>query len=324
MPIGGLTFQSYNSTDLPRDKWRGLSSHSLLNSPEWLDLWEVTGATARYFIFDSAESESFGLSCLRYGSAFWSRAQSQIDGLPGGVVFAGPETGKRLVDNHWRDQALEALRSVGAVRATLVDYHGLLNSDKLPGPWTCEQAQTQRLQLSGEFPELDNGARRHLSAGQKRGAVALQIASTAEVDDCHRIMTAVFNGFGKRPRYSPRFFEELYQLSVRDKRVNWLVCKLEETIIGFHVSLAEGSELISWLPYIDRGYQEYRPAYLLMEASIKFALDQNLSAINLGGSPPEAEGLRRFKERFGAKPYQYQIYSASSPIGNFLGGARRK
>ena len=79
------------------------------------------------------------------------------------------------------------------------------------------------------------------------------------------------------------------------------------------IALIEGREALSWQPFIDRNYGQYKPAYLMLARLIEDARKLKLGSINLGGSPTGASGLIWFKERFGAKTYRYPVFVSQAP-----------
>ena len=220
--------------------------------------------------------------------------------------------------------ALQALLQQGGVKHVWVDYDNTIDRKLIGESWTASAATTQVVERDVICKrELDSGAGRHIRSGKERGAVVAALANAEDAARCYAIVCDTERRRGNRPRYPESLYRKLAELSMKDSRVIWLLCRVDYDIIGFHICLQIGDELLSWQPYIDYSRRECKPAYLLMDEVFTIARSRNSLRINLGGSPASATGLKEFKRRFGAVEREYNIYTHLSLMGKAFSWALR-
>ncbi len=306
-------FRSFTCETLPRDRWEKLAKHSLYNQLDWLSLWETIGARPMFFLSSSKYSDqpAQAFSCLRFGSGLWSRAQSSIDGLA--ARFLSDSSDQPQMGDDIRNEILGALKQSGRASATWVDYRQSMNPENLPGGWRVEWIETHRLDVSAEVLIFSGSAGRHIKSGRERGAVVTEIKEASQVERCYELMQHAYRKFGRSRMYPREFYRRLFDYLRMEHRALWYICQVDGNIIGSLIALIEGSEALSWQPFIDRNYTEYKPAYLMLARLVEDARKLKLDTINLGGSPPGASGLIGFKERFGAGIYRYPMFVSQAP-----------
>lgn len=292
-------WRHYQLENLPVESWRALAGRSLLQSLDWLKLWYALNYQPEFFL--SEPGDSCGFAVMRTGSGPFTRRQAMIDGLPGGLLLEKAKADDRDI----RCAALEALAAVGVARTVVVDYHNAFSNANLPAGWRSAATSTQRIDLRSAA-EFSSEAGRHIRSARERGAVVRPIQSSAEVNRFFELQQQTHQRYGRTRAYPLSLYKGIYDLSRTDDRIVWLVCEVEGDTIGSHLALIENDEMISWAPVMDHDHRDKKPAYALLNHLIAVARERGLSYLNLGGSPAEAEGLRRFKARFGATDYHYQ------------------
>ncbi len=93
----------------------------------------------------------------------------------------------------------------------------------------------------------------------------------------------------------------------------WIIAiEIDGAMAASQINLIWGDTLFNWQVVSDLGFRQVKPTYLLHDAMIAYAQNQKLRKINLGASPPEAEGLIEYKERWGGTEIGYDIMTSSS------------
>ncbi|MCH9031580.1 MAG: GNAT family N-acetyltransferase [candidate division Zixibacteria bacterium] len=315
-------FQIYSKENLPLELWEELAGESLLYSTGWLNLWRTLGGEPVYFISDQSAGDYplCGFAGIRFGDGAISRIQVQANGLPG-RLFPDYEAKKANADII--EESLACLARSSGLYAIWVDYDNVIkighdNDNALSEHWRRSEQVCHRILLADESNQFDSKTRRHIRSGIERGATVRPIATADEAQICFELQTETYKRRGARVIYNKKFYHELFELSQKDQRIIWLVCETDGKLIGSSVTLVEREEALNWQPYIDWESRRYKQSYLLMEESIREARKRNLKIFNLGATPAGAEGLRIFKEGFGASSYAYSIYRYDLALGRIL------
>ncbi|HSG99477.1 MAG TPA: GNAT family N-acetyltransferase, partial [candidate division Zixibacteria bacterium] len=272
----------YSSQSLPVDRWRAVAGAHLTLAPEFLEIWRATGATPLYFLTDpAADTPQCGFTALRFGARPFGRTQALVDGLP--AALAGQGAAESSASRAF-SAALDALARASGLRATWVDYDLLSQRFAPPPSWKQQIVTTQVIQEPAERLRFNKRVERHIASAKERGAFVRPIGDRTEVSACVALMRQTFKRHGRARAYPAAFYDRLYNLARQDSRVIWLVCLIDNTIIGSHIALRIDNEILSWQPYVDRERREYKPAYLLYDALIRHAGADGADAVNLGGS----------------------------------------
>lgn len=309
----------------------GRDACSLFGAPRWLALWKQLGATPLYFHFSDTSSNaksSTGVwfSASRFGSAYLSRIQAHLDGLPG--LLLTPEsrasaTQERSVSNDLRDMALDALRRNAGLYAHWVDYYHQFSSEELPDGWCAQEIVTQRITLGereGAMRDsVKRSVKRHIASGKRSGAMVRIAATEHDALATYNLAEKTHERHGRARGYPIEMYYDLLRLSQEDDRIIWYVCEHDGRIIGAHIALHECDTALSWAPYMDRAFAELKPAYVLMDAVISAARERGAVYVNLGATPAGAPGVERFKAGFGAEPYRYNVFIYRSLLAKALG-----
>jgi lipid II:glycine glycyltransferase (peptidoglycan interpeptide bridge formation enzyme) len=77
--------------------------------------------------------------------------------------------------------------------------------------------------------------------------------------------------------------------------------------------LVKGGHVFNWLTVSKAEFLDHRPVELIDASVIEWAVKNGNSVYNFGASPPDAVGLIKFKEKWGAKKHSYKTYTISYP-----------
>ncbi len=318
-----ITFQNIPLQSLTEGQAAELSQKTLFGSPKWLQLWEPLGGVP--MLFQSKSETKIAFSALRFGSSMLSRTQAQIDGLP---ALALTSENTQSIDNQIRDDIFQALSSVTGLYAHWVDYYQSFTTSNIPSGWTVKQIETQRISISAGFPELPESVRRHIASGKRNGALLRRAQSPDDARATYELAKQTHARYGRTRTYPLEIYERLLKMSQSDERIIWYLCESQGSIIGAHIALHDNDNndndnkndtIISWAPYMDRSAKELKPAYVLLDKIISISCERGASFVNLGATPAGATGVERFKSRFGAESYKYNVFIYRSFLARVLG-----
>jgi lipid II:glycine glycyltransferase (peptidoglycan interpeptide bridge formation enzyme) len=122
-------------------------------------------------------------------------------------------------------------------------------------------------------------------------------------------------GYKETP-YEWKFFEALMKYGSPNVKL-WLAEKNGD-VIGGLMAIESNKSLFTLLMASPLKYQKYFSNHLLYRSIIEWACDHGIEYINFGSSEGY-EGVRKFKESFGASKIELTKYWVSSRIFNYLG-----
>ncbi|MDD4051937.1 MAG: GNAT family N-acetyltransferase [candidate division Zixibacteria bacterium] len=174
------------------------------------------------------------------------------------------------------------------------------------------------LQDGVEFMPSDKGTAGDIRAGEKRGGRIVTIDS-GRLNDFFRLYRLTEKRHGRtRLRYSREFFKAILDHLGRIDRLYWTGFEAEGTLIGSQINFVYGDTLFYWQAVSDYDKRWYKPNQALLYDAILHAGEKGLRQVNLGGSPQDAVGLRKFKEQWGGQPMAYDMYSYRSRLHRLI------
>jgi hypothetical protein len=123
---------------------------------------------------------------------------------------------------------------------------------------------------------------------------------------------------GERPRYPRAFFRDLAALGRRDSRVRWMWCEHEGRGVCSHIYFLDRGVLQCWQSYWDKRFASLKANQYTRYCVCRKAAADGVRRLNLGEVPAGAHGLRRYKERWGARPVGYDSHDRRQHIGKVL------
>ncbi|MCX6825675.1 MAG: GNAT family N-acetyltransferase, partial [candidate division Zixibacteria bacterium] len=179
-------------------------------------------------------------------------------------------------------------------------------------------ASTHILRLQGDSYEIPNRRmKKYIRHAQKTDIKIAPLDDEKYLDGFYRLVLLTARRHKTKPRYSKKFFQRLYRISREDSRVIWPMVVYENSIVASHIYFVERSQILDWQSCCDQD-NRLRPNYLLYDYIIKLAISRGIKELNLGGTPPEADSLMEFKERWGGMKIAYPYYTYLSNIGKLI------
>jgi CelD/BcsL family acetyltransferase involved in cellulose biosynthesis len=313
------------SFTLDREKWQSLvessGTSSFYQTYHWSVLWEASldCCTTLYCVRQNNSEYLMGLPLIRIRKKKLDSYFSMPMGSYGGLIYRQKD--ESLAQGFIRD-IFESIGSCRNLRFQVVDYSG--QSAFL------ERLGLLKTQATTQVVDLDSVNRRELldkrgfQQAAKKGLVARKIASRPEVEICYQLYRETCKRHQIGPKYPPLFYANIFDLGKDSDWLFWWLAELDGEILAYQINFAFKDRLLLW----DAGSRpeslSLRPNDLLMGQSLKGCQENQIMYYNLGGTPPGAEGLRRFKEIWGGRTREYQIYEKSYLLGKFANLWRKR
>lgn len=241
-----------------------------------------------------------------------------VDALPLGT-YGGPIFLPGIAEPVRRD-FIASLQThcadLGAARLAIVDFDHALDSWNAPG-FKRQQAMTHLVTLpaEGEFLAPDKKVAQHVRSGQKFSGCIIEIQTAEQVGLFYDIYSATERRHGRsQPIIKRRFFDCLLDRFGGSRHLYWVAAEIDGAMAASQINLVWEDTLFNWQVVSDLKFRQSKPTYLLHDAMISYAQEHGLRKINLGASPPEAEGLIDYKERWGGVRVEYEMLTASSML----------
>lgn len=240
-------------------------------------------------------TENFAIPLFIRGVGLFRRVYS----LPYDT-YGGPLVLKKV------DLEIDALYSP-FIYTRVVDFHGMLSAKR----FRRIRVTTHLLYITGGHGTVregySNSLRKALRQANSRGIKIYTMSEQSELRPFYQLYLATSKRVGIKPKpYS--LFRAIYDYMVPKGYAQFYIARYELEAVAGMVILKNRKMAIAW----QEGYREdtlnLRPINALLDKAIRDATLQRIRVFNLGPSPPSRPGIVKFKESFGAKPYDYQIY----------------
>jgi len=306
-----MPLKIYSTDNIDREKWAKLTNNSFYSSPEFVSLWTAMDGRGIFIVDEDEELYQAGIAGIIYGRRFLRRFQSMPDGFKGGFHFLTELND--IVKSEFVQQVIDWFRSASIIRA---DIHA---PDFKPDSkfFVNRTTETHIIDLKNwEDESINKNAQKVIRIGKKRGAEINRFENRKDIERFYELVVKSEKKHGGEPRYSKSFFEKLFDFAIDDKRILWLEGRKDDQLIASQINFIENNDLFLWQYYADHQFQSLKPGYLLNDYCINWAIENKMKSVNLGWTPPLAEGLSDYKKKWGAhkEPFHYYTF-----YGGFLG-----
>lgn len=311
--------------ELDRGEWESLLGESpgasIYHTAEWAGLWPAAFPFFRAYFAVASQAGRYlaGLPAVVRGRFPLARLYSMPMGTYGGLLARQGLAGRS-------EDFYAGLRgTLGVLRPCLsevVDFEGrhafLARQGCVP-----RQAKTHLVDLRAQQGLSKQKTKRGAVQSAKRGVAVRDLKDEADLARCHRLLAERDRGYGQETKYPPAFFQRLWRDLAPLGRARIGLATVDSRIIGFTADLAYGDTVTYWDGATMPEHRGLRPADALIRATIEWGLRKGCRWLNLGGSPPGAEGLVRFKENWGGQERSYPVYTEQAWWFRALAGLRR-
>lgn len=279
---------------------------TVYQTPAWLDLWKRLGAEIAFVEVDSETMVPFvcrGRGALR-------RAYSLPFDTYGGPVTPHPN-GPVVFEN--------AIAPLGNVSVRMVDFgSGVASMNGAASALTCHIVDLSSGYAAAE-ERYHDANRRLIRQAQERGVRVEVMNDEASLHAFYRLHVRTVARYGARAM--PRsFFEALFATLVPAQLATFYLAHRGDDVVAGNLVLRWAGRASDWMwVYCDR-FSSLRATNLLIDRAIHDEAGRGTVELNLGASPNDRLGSVRFKQSFGARPFEYRIYTHTMA---WLGMARQ-
>jgi len=303
------------------ERWDALVAQaentSIFHTAAWASVWTDEWRNARWeaLVLEDDAGYAAGLGAIVRRRGFWR----SVDAMPyatygGPIVRRGhpdPAGARRAIL-----QAFEAwIRSRRVLRAGLAWYGGC--AEELPDGLSSRESFTHVLPLAADFEELAQrfsaSTRRLIRQSEASGLAIRAIANDADLRAFYDIAVETVRRRGGEPKPFS-LYERIAATLVPTGLARYHLVTLGEEPVAGSLHLFHEGAATSWLPVSRESFWHLRPNNFLIAHVLESLCAAGYLEYNFGASPPDAEGLIRFKEGWGAKRRPVLLFERRSGL----------
>jgi Acetyltransferase (GNAT) domain len=179
---------------------------------------------------------------------------------------------------------------------------------------------THVMSLPDSYEKLDRrakpSARYRVRRSAKAGIRTFRSKDTADFECWQQLCSANYISHGRRP-YPQALYRAAAKLIQETDTLRFYVAKLDGRVVGGSVQVFALRQGYYWMSATDSEFHNFGVNDAIFEASFRDAITEGIVTFDFGPSPAGAEGLTRFKEKWGGLQRNYHQYSYSSALGRF-------
>lgn len=298
---------------IDEDVLESLTGDSLLQSKPFASLWECTAGKV---IFWAAWQDSEIVALLpgvEFGMRPMRRFQAMPDGLGGGILMRSQNT---TLHDQATGAILKAVAEAGYLKVYITDFDNRL---KLPSDYSLLPCSTTLVDISdADWMPPDRKLQSELRKAEREQVIIQPFRPESHLKDFTILMEATERRHERKPKHTARFFEALAKLDATDDRIIWLWCEQDGHPVVSHICLVDGKTALHWQVCYDKAYSFLKANQYMLLQLISRLKKLGVTHLNLGASPPDAEGLIEYKSKWGGERYEYNCYVYKSWLGRWL------
>ncbi len=281
--------------------------HTLL----WASLWEKSFDSCKALFFISEKQNHLaGLPLIQFRKKGFNSFFSMPFGTYGGLIgnLALEEKIKFI------QEVVKFCTKKKWLRWQMVDFFNQYQD--------LESLKFRKIQTFTHIIDLQNPKseigfqKRGYEQSLKKELIIREICSMEEARICHQLYLATAEKHQtKQIKFPFEFYENLFSMEKASQCLKWWLVLKENEIIAYQINFLFKDMLFYWDGASLPAYLQDRPNDALMGHSLNWAKENKIKFYNLGGSPPKAKGLVKFKEDWGGERKNYFIYEKTSAMG---------
>lgn len=282
-----------------RDRYASLHANcaraSIYQAPAWLDLWKHLGADVLLVELNSETIVPF----VCRGSGSWRRAYSLPFDTYGGPVT--PHANGPVLFEH-------AIEPLGKASVRMVDFgSGVASHNGAARRLTCHIVDLAQGYDAAAGRYQDANRRLIRQAGERGVSVSI-MNDRAGLDAFYHLHVRTVARYGARAL--PRsFFQTLFDTLVPAGLATFYLARHGNDVVAGNLVLRWRDRASDWMWVYDDRQSALRATNLLIDRAIHDEAARGSCELNLGASPNDRLGSVRFKQSFGAQPFEYTIYT---------------
>lgn len=287
-----------------------LSRHSLYASPDFAALWEAKGGQPVFWTFSKEDRIVAVLPGVEFGSRPLARFQSMPDGLPARIVFIDCDHSEQT---EITSSLLKAIQRHGYAKVFITDFY---HEYEIHTDFKELEQATALVDISAEsWQPPDKTLVSEIRKAEREGVVVQSFETSRHLAPFISLLRATEQRLGVTPRYPDPFYAALGSLSETDSRVTWTIVEWESQAVASHIYLLDGDTALYWVACLDKEFSFLKANQFMLFSQARRFAEEGIVRLNLGQTPPEAESLAAFKEKWGGTPYAYPCYTSQSLLG---------
>ncbi len=297
-------------TERVRERYADLVAHcetaTVYQTTAWLDVWKRLGADLAFVEVDDATMVPF----VCRGRGAWRRAYSLPFDTYGGPVTAHPNGPVSF------ERAVEPL---GNASARVVDFAARMASSN----GAARRVTSHVVDLSRGYQAA---ARRYSDSNQRlvrqardHGVSVDVIEDASQVRAFYAMHLRTVARYGARP-LSRAFFDAVFASLVPVGLATFYLARHNGEVVAGNLVLRRRDRSYDWMWVYDDRRLPLRATNLMIDRAIRDEAARGARILNLGASPNDRLGSVRFKQSFGATPFDYTVFAHT---GRLVAAARR-
>ncbi|PWB75321.1 hypothetical protein C3F09_02870 [candidate division GN15 bacterium] len=300
-------------SELPESLRTQLDSFSFFGSTGFAKIWEAVGGCAVCWVLRDSESVIGVLTGVEFRSRPLTRFQSMPDGCYARLFCAAGHEAER---GQAARMMLAAVRKAGYARIYLADY---FRDFDLESEVNSQRYETPVVDISSpDWQPPDAKLQSEIRKAEREGVVVTAFSTESHMDKFIDLMTRAESRHQRPPRYSREFFLKLAGLAAIDDRVRWYWVEHNGAPVVSHIYLVDKTMALNWQIYFDKEFSSLKANQLVMFRAAKALAASGVTHLNLGATPPDAESVRAYKQKWGGEVYSYPITVHTSWLGRLL------
>lgn len=311
-------FQVVGAAQLDRAAYDALVAASpaatLFHSRQWLELFsDYPGASVHVLEARRGIALSGAMPFVVFRRAgFRAYFSTGFSGYGGPLTEPGHET----LNSALLREFANVTRGFRTALTSVQDRGGLCG--ELAGlGFECQKATTHVVSLPQNFEAFlaqTHIDRNELTRAGRQGVVVETTRSAADFASWVELCDANYQFHGRQPYPRAFFAAVLRSISQSDGAVFHAARHLGK-IRGGVVIFSAAQKAHYWLSAVERGIAVKGIIDALLAHAIRSALEGGARSFDFGASPPGAEGLAGFKQKWGGEPQPFDIYLRQNFIG---------
>ena len=286
--------------------WDALVAESetatVFHTSAWARLWiaEWPGARWEAIVLPDEDGYAGALGLIIHDGPLGRRVLAMPYGTYSGPIVRRGHRDPSSVRRLLLEGYAQLVRHAWVMLSELTWYEG--HRDELPGDLTAMEGSTHVRPLGPDFDALFRllplNIRSRVQQAESHGLAVRPVTDARGVRAYHALAVRTVRRLGGLPKplsLYQRIFRSLVPLGL----ARYDLVEQQGQPIAGSLHFTYRGRAINWLTVSDDRKRDLRPNHLIIARLMRDLCETGYHEYNLGGSPPDAEGLVRFKESWG-------------------------
>ena len=276
---------------------------TVFHTSAWAELWLAEWRGARWvaFVIEDEKGYAGGIPVIVRNRGIGRTVFSMPFGTYGGPLVRADHPDPVSLRRELLDSYVRLAGGSWALRSELTWYRG--TRDEIPARLHAVERFTHVLPLMPDFEALAQGfapaTRRLVRQAEESGLTIRTAADESDLRTYYELAVETVRRRGGKPKpYS--LYERIYRSFVPKGLARYHLVHHGETAVAGSLHLFHEGVAMSWLPVSLETSWHLRPNNFLIARTLETLCEAGYLEYNFGASPPDAAGLIRFKEGWGA------------------------